>query len=290
MKLLILGRYFVPEDGDTEDHPNVFMLPKSTQSGSSPRLGDVKQAFPMPGKYHFRFKSPLIPGTDREKGAVSVWMDCSEDNQRVGVWKNSIFAKVTRINMDEDDDFDEEESDSGYQYATHHSTNGHARPGHDQIRKQATHEPTIAQMPVEEPVPAPVPEADILDVFDKPTPHHQTATQHPVSAASDSINLLDPHPSSLTDVHNNANGEGSLLNLDTTTYEKVDSASDFLGMTATAAPVQPTHATSSASQVQPAAPTYMSQPQHHPNIQNSNGNSFQTFASQNGPFGGLEWK
>eukprot|EP01083_Nonionella_stella_P056081 147874_1 len=97
-------RYFIPEDGDTEDHPNIYLMPKPTQSGFSPRLGDIKDSFPVPGNYHFRFKSPLIPGTDREKGAISVWMDCVDDDQHVGVWRNTIFAKVTRINMDDYDD------------------------------------------------------------------------------------------------------------------------------------------------------------------------------------------
>lgn len=247
----------------------------------------------MPGNYHFRFKSPLIPGTDREKGAISVWMDYVDENQRVGVWKNSIFAKVTRISMDDDDDddFDDEESDGGHQYASHKAANGHAGPGHDQIRRPVNHEPTVTRQVINPPVP--VPESDtLLDVFDKPTPHHQTSPvsrQQPAPVAmTDPMNLLD-HPS-LNEVHSNANAEGSLLNLDTTTYNKVDSASDFLGMTATASPVHQSQTTPTTTQVQPPAPTYISQPHHQPNTQSNNVNTFQSYAPQSGPFGGLEWK
>jgi len=117
-------RYYIPEDGDNENHPNVFLLPSSTKpsstgessgSGMSPKLGDIRSAFPVPGNYHFRFKCPLVPGTDREKNTISVWMDCYNDNSRVGVWKNTIFAKVTRIH---DNDA------TGASYATGYTSNG----------------------------------------------------------------------------------------------------------------------------------------------------------------------
>ena len=55
----------------------------------------------MPGSYHFRFKTALVPGTDREKGAVAVWMDCIDDSEPVPVWQNTIIAKVARIGMDD---------------------------------------------------------------------------------------------------------------------------------------------------------------------------------------------
>eukprot|EP00555_Chaetoceros_dichaeta_P010771 CAMPEP_0198264120 /NCGR_PEP_ID=MMETSP1447-20131203/14896_1 /TAXON_ID=420782 /ORGANISM="Chaetoceros dichaeta, Strain CCMP1751" /LENGTH=296 /DNA_ID=CAMNT_0043952969 /DNA_START=103 /DNA_END=993 /DNA_ORIENTATION=+ len=292
-------KYFVPEDGDTEEHPNIFMLPKSTQSGSSPRLGDVRDNFPMPGKYHFRFKSPLIPGTDREKGAVAVWMDCVQDDQHVAVWKNSIFAKVTRISMDDDDDDDEDNFDNGHQptYAPHNVTNGHAAPRQVPVRRpvaQQRQQPAVTQM-----APPSVAEDKLLDVFDDPTPTRRTTAAPP--AVTNSMNLLD-HPS-LTEPtnhghghghvqgHGHGNSEGSLLNMDHDTYQKTDSASDFLGMTATA-PAPAAHvpvaqqAIPPARQSNPTSPTFMNQPQG----QNMNGNAFSAYPPQNGPFGGLEWK
>ncbi len=89
-------RYFIPEDGDTEANPNVFLAPKPSRPGYPPTLEQIKASFPLPGKYHFRFKSTLIPGVDK---GPAVWMDCVDDSQPVAVYKNSIIAKVTRISL-----------------------------------------------------------------------------------------------------------------------------------------------------------------------------------------------
>lgn len=177
----------------------------------------------------------------------------------------------------DDVDGDEDDFDDEHEYEKHNQT----VPGHaDRDRRSLNQEPIVR--------PPPAPEVDkVLDIFDDPTP---TPTQG-INTASEtmpgSMNLLD-HPS-LTQVTSNGNGEGSLLNLDSTTYSKNDSASDFLGMTATAASVQVAQTTSTTTPVQPS-PTYMSQPHHQPHIQNNNGNTFQQYPPQNGPFGGLEWK
>ena len=101
--------YFIPEDGDMESRPNVFLAPKPRQQGYPPSLGQVKTSFPLPGRYHFRFKAPLVPGTDRDKGAMPVWMDCVDDRQPVPVWKSQIVAKVTRIGIE--DEFDDDDHD-----------------------------------------------------------------------------------------------------------------------------------------------------------------------------------
>jgi hypothetical protein len=69
----------------------------------------VKDAFPLPGQYHFRFKAPLMPGGDREKGAMAVWMDIVDERQPVPTWKNGIVVKVTRISMEDDDDDDDDD-------------------------------------------------------------------------------------------------------------------------------------------------------------------------------------
>ncbi|KAL7435694.1 hypothetical protein ACHAXH_002716 [Discostella pseudostelligera] len=97
-------RYFLPADGDNEDTPNVFLAPKPSRPGYPPLLGQIKGSFPLPGSYHFRFKSPLVPGSDRDKHAVAVWMDCVDDNAPVPMWQNSIIAKVTRISLDDNDE------------------------------------------------------------------------------------------------------------------------------------------------------------------------------------------
>jgi hypothetical protein len=105
---LLLIRYFIPEDGDVELQPNVFLAPKSKQQ-QPPTLEQIKKAFPLAGQYHFRFKAPLVPGTDREKGSMAVWMDCVDDRQCVPTWRSSIIAKVTRIGVEEDEDDDDED-------------------------------------------------------------------------------------------------------------------------------------------------------------------------------------
>ncbi len=97
-------RYFLPADGDDEDTPNVFLAPKSSRPGYPPLLGQIKSSFPLSGSYHFRFKTPIVPGTDRDKNAVAVWMDCVDDSAPVPMWQNSIIAKVTRISLDDGDD------------------------------------------------------------------------------------------------------------------------------------------------------------------------------------------
>jgi hypothetical protein len=101
--------YFIPEDGDSELQPNVFLAPKPRQQGTPPTLEQIKRAFPLSGRYHFRFKAPLVPGGDRDKSAMAVWMDCVDDRQYVPTWKSGIVAKVTRIGVDDDDDDDDED-------------------------------------------------------------------------------------------------------------------------------------------------------------------------------------
>ncbi|KAL7543450.1 hypothetical protein ACHAXR_012725 [Thalassiosira sp. AJA248-18] len=109
---MVSFRYFLPEDCDQEDTPNVFLSPKPSRPGYPPLLGQIRGSFPLPGNYHFRFKTALVPGTDRDKNAVPVWMDCVDDSSPVPVWQSSIIAKVTRIGMD-DDDFDEDFAGAG---------------------------------------------------------------------------------------------------------------------------------------------------------------------------------
>jgi hypothetical protein len=62
-----MSRYFVPEDGDSELQPNVFLAPKPRQQGCHQLRGKSKAPFRCQGRYHFRFKAPLIPGGDRRE-------------------------------------------------------------------------------------------------------------------------------------------------------------------------------------------------------------------------------
>merc|ERR1711920_792920 len=104
-------RYFIPDDGDTEDEPNVFLAPKCP---SAPKLADIKSSFPLPGKYHFRFKINL--GGDN---GLAVWMDCVDDRKPVPMYRNNmIIAKVTRISADDfsdDEDYDDDDDDMEFE-------------------------------------------------------------------------------------------------------------------------------------------------------------------------------
>lgn len=321
-------RYFIPEDGDSEDHPNIFLMSKPTQSGFSPRLKDVKDSFPMPGRYHFRFKTPLIPGTDREKNAVSVWMDCVNDNQHVGVWRNTIFAKVTRISMEDDED------DYDFRVAAgvngNGTTNGQTMSrAHSNASSVASNPSTAApgavnangmqqsSQPSSVPAPAPAPTENLLGVFDEPPP---TSSTH-----SSDANFLDV--SSSTGVggsaHHHVGGgggaEASLLDMTGPTYYNSGSSAnnsnhdDFLGMTSQPVQVQSMGNASAANTAPAAAPAmnrsgHASMPVSGSMPYNGYGggvggtssgvrpaaggrnNAFDTFSNDNGPFGGLQWK
>lgn len=282
--------YFIPEDGDSEDHPNIFLMQKPTQSGFSPRLRDIKESFPMPGTYHFRFKTPLIPGTDREKGAFAVWMDCTHDDQHVGVWRNTIFAKVTRISMEDDDDEDIGGGAEDFYHATPApvpSTRTAAAPQ----QRQRTQQQPPARAAAPDPV---VAESDnLLGVFDE-----QPAAA-PAAPPSNEGNLLDvptgPPPS-------HQSGEASLLDMNGPAYSAdsnvgVSNHDDFLGMTSQPVSANPTPPVSGSApapmQQAPSSfgnPLGGSQSQRAMSNGNGNNNAFNTFSQNNGPFGGLNWQ
>lgn len=48
--------YFIPSDGDAEEHPNVFVVRKPPRALT---LADVVSGFPLPGEYLFRAKFPF---------------------------------------------------------------------------------------------------------------------------------------------------------------------------------------------------------------------------------------
>lgn len=270
-------RYFIPEDGDTEDQPNVFLMQKDSSSNLSPKLREIQAAFPLPGTYHFRFKCPLIPGTDREKGAVSVWMDCVDPDQHVGVWRNSIFAKVTRINMEDEE---EEFMHRGLQ-----------PPVIQQQQAQRPAQPQQRVSPVSHTVSAPSPaiaaaDTNLLGVFDVSDPHTSSVgvSEGDLLGASSGASHHSSYPS-----------EASLLDMNgPSTHAGMSNSihSDFLGLNSTPLPTPP---------VSGNAPVNMNQPQRM-NMNNINGgspvkmnaptNSFSASTSSfhsDGPFGGLNW-
>lgn len=79
-------KYFIPEDGDDFDHPNIFNL---NANGGSPTLEEVRKSFPVPGTYHFRFLRTL--------NDMKVWIDLANDNDLVPIFDGQIIAKVSRL-------------------------------------------------------------------------------------------------------------------------------------------------------------------------------------------------
>jgi hypothetical protein len=232
-----------------------------------PTLGQVKSAFPLPGRYHFRFKSPLIPGGDHRDSKhsnLAVWMDCVDDRQPIPVFKNSIIAKVTRTSVEEDDD-DDDESEEEFRRAA-------AAPPAPAPTPQRQAPPPPQQQRAARPPPA----EPMLDIFDS---GHPPASVH---SAPTSNNLFDaphaPHgaPASLLDM-----GAPSA-------YPQQHAANDFLGMTA------PPASTPSPQQQQqqqgygtPYPPQQQQQQQQQQAPRSGNNNAFNGYAQQQGPFGGL---
>ncbi len=91
---MVYVKYFVPEDGDEQSHPNVFKV-QGCSSVSALTLGLLKKSFPVEGAYHFRFLTSL-PGNK-----TKVWLDILEDSSSVPTVEGNseVFAKVSRIGV-----------------------------------------------------------------------------------------------------------------------------------------------------------------------------------------------
>lgn len=76
-------RYFVPEDGDDANHPNVFCVDRMNT------LDDVKRSFPLSGNFHFRFM--------KELDKMTVWMDIVDSSTPLPTYQGGIFIKANRI-------------------------------------------------------------------------------------------------------------------------------------------------------------------------------------------------
>lgn len=275
------------------------MAPKPAQPGFSPKLGEIRQAFPLPGRYHFRFKAALVPGSDRDKDCIPVWMDCVDDNHHVSVWRGGIFAKVTRISLDQDAFVDERssissnEGSSGYKNVempsqSVHSSVSTATPGFSQ---HGTSTPVVTET--------------LLDVFDAPSVSSSSVPSVP-SANTDPLSLFGGIPTVSAAVPANGATEGSLLDMDAPLYPSSSSSSaqrnystsahvDFLGMTVTATPSNDVNAPRPNSTVLPMTnqPPITMPPAIQsklPPSRSGSTNAFNTFSQKSGPFGDLEWK
>ena len=78
-------RYHVPEDGDDAAHPNVFEL----VSEGAVRVGDVRRHFPLPGRFHLRFR--------RRVAGLEVWADAADDAAPAPRLAGRILVKASRL-------------------------------------------------------------------------------------------------------------------------------------------------------------------------------------------------
>ncbi|KAJ1614229.1 hypothetical protein OIY81_583 [Cryptosporidium canis] len=81
--------YFIPSDGDKEDNPNAFKV-RSGRSYLTVR--QIKESFPLPGSYYFRFKVRV--------GSAYAWMDPLNDDDAAPLYDDAIITKVLRIHWD----------------------------------------------------------------------------------------------------------------------------------------------------------------------------------------------
>jgi len=80
--------YWIPSDQDDMLSPNEFYVRAGGADGVL-RLGEIRAAFPLEGRYHFRFK------TAYKKSYV--WKDLCRANAQAPRFEGAIFAKVARL-------------------------------------------------------------------------------------------------------------------------------------------------------------------------------------------------
>ena len=291
-------RYFIPEDGDNELQPNIFLAPKSRQPGHPPTLGQIKQAFPLLGRYHYRFKTSIGGNNSNDthnntKHQLAVWMDCIDDQMPVPVWQSQIVAKITRIGVEEEEEDDDDDEDFRRPTASQPTSANVA------VGVPLSHAPSQPPQQQQPPRPAPPqqhPSAPSFDLFGNgpsvpATTTNNTTTTHqphnmsanlfdtaPVPASTTSSSLFDMSYQPTTGTHHNASTSSSSNH--TSMHH-----SDFLGMTTAPSPPVSGNYGGYAPQQQ--------QQQQQRSTSNNSSSAFGTSNSSNnsgGAFGDLAWK
>ena len=78
--------YFIPQDSENIQDLNAFGIQKDIGQITQ---GDIRNLFPLPGIYHFRFRNYI-------DGKIA-WMDLNADECKALVWQGKIIMKVTRV-------------------------------------------------------------------------------------------------------------------------------------------------------------------------------------------------
>jgi len=86
----LIVRYEVQNGDDGEREMAAFPLPAASAALT---LGHVRKHFPVPGRYHFRFKSPSIDGAF----GGYIWMDLANDAEVVPIFRGDVSMKALRL-------------------------------------------------------------------------------------------------------------------------------------------------------------------------------------------------
>lgn len=82
-------QYYIPEDNEDPEKMNAFLVYKELDSL---RIGDIKENFPIPGEYYFRFKFKF-----QNK---NVWIDFSNQEATLPKFEGKIIMKVSRMSWE----------------------------------------------------------------------------------------------------------------------------------------------------------------------------------------------
>jgi hypothetical protein len=82
--------YYIPEDREDPEKLNAFLIYKEIDSL---KINDVKENFPLPGQYHFRFKFKFEN--------KNVWIDFNNPDASLPRYDGKIIMKVTRISWED---------------------------------------------------------------------------------------------------------------------------------------------------------------------------------------------
>ncbi len=89
-----LIEYFLPENGEKEINPNIFVIKKRPEEIT---LFDIESDIPLKGNYYFRFKYSL-------KGK-NYWLDFNNREKPVPVFENGrIIIKVNNLETEDPED------------------------------------------------------------------------------------------------------------------------------------------------------------------------------------------
>ena len=81
--------YFIPEDNENENKMNIFIIYKNYKDV---KIQDIKDNFPLPGEYIFRFKFEFMD--------KNVWIDFNNPSGTLPKYDGKIIMKVSILSWE----------------------------------------------------------------------------------------------------------------------------------------------------------------------------------------------